>query len=71
MDVVDHEAYSFLKQQIVRHIHLESNRLGLQPLSQGVVDAVCQHCHQGTHLWNHSFCTLVVCSALSIHIAQF
>ena len=47
MDAVDQEAYSFLKQQIVQRIYWESHYLGQQPLSQAVIDAVCQHYHQG------------------------
>ncbi len=40
MDVIEIECFSFLKQQIIRRIYWESQRLGLQPLSTAVIDAV-------------------------------
>ncbi len=64
------EIQSFLKQQILR-IYYKSSILGLQPLSLGVVDAVVQFYSVGAPVRNHSFHTLVIWLALSIHVAQF
>ncbi len=61
------EAFSFL----LRRIYFESERLGMQPLSLAVVDAVVQYYSVGSPVWNHLFRTLMVCLALSIHIVYF
>ncbi len=71
MDTIDIEAFSFMWQQIVRRILYEVNRQGLQLPSLGVIDAVVQYFHQGVPVWNHSFLTILVGLALSIHLAQF
>ncbi len=60
IDAIDQEAYAFLRQQIIHRIYWESHRLGQQPLSQAVINAVCQHYHQEAQLWNYNFRTLVV-----------
>ncbi len=59
---------TFIKQQIVRRIYFESERLGLQPLSGAVVDAVVQYYCAGSPVWNVSLRTVVVRLALSIHL---
>ncbi len=71
VDVIEIECFSFLKQQIIRHIYFESNRLGLQPLSTAVVDAVVQYYCAGSPVWNFSLQTVVVRLALSIHLAPY
>ena len=68
MDVVELEFLSFMKQQIVRRIYFESERLGLQPLSGAVVDAVVQYYCAGSPVWNVSLRMVVVRLALSIHL---
>ena len=70
-DAVEIECFSFLKQQIVRRIYFESNRLGLQPLSTPVVDAVVQYYCVGSPVWNFSLRTVVVRLALSVHLAPY
>ncbi len=70
-DTVEIELFSFLKQQIIGCIHFKSSRLGLQPLSLGVVDAAVQFYSAGALVWNYLFCTLVIRLALSIHFSQF
>ncbi len=68
MDVVKLEFLSFIKQQIVRRIYFESERLGLQPLSGAVVNAVVQYYYAGSPVWNASLRTVVVRLALNIHL---
>ncbi len=70
-DVIEFECFSFLKQQIIRRIYFESHRLGLQPLSTPVVDAVVQYYYMGSPVWNFSLRTVVVPLALSIHLAPY
>ena len=70
MDVIDQEAFSFLRQQITHWFIWVSHRQGFQPLSLFVMDAVVQHCHQGVLGWNFSFCTLVIQLVLQIHLSQ-
>ncbi len=67
-NVIEIESFSFLKQQIISRIYWESERQELQPLSLGVIDAVVQHHHLGSPVWNYSFKTLVVQLAFSIHL---
>ncbi len=40
MDTVEVEAWSFIRQQILRKIYFYSSQMGLQPLSNQVVDAI-------------------------------
>ncbi len=70
-DAVEIECFSFLKQQIVRRIYWESERLGLQPLSGQVIDTVVQYYCAGSPVWNYSLRTVVIRLALSIHLAYF
>ncbi len=70
MVAVDIKAYIFVRQQIVRRLYFEANRLGQQPLSHVVIDQVVQYFSAGSPIWNHNFTTLVVRLALSIHLAR-
>ncbi len=69
MDLVEHEAWCFLKQQIMRLIHFYSHQLQLQPLSGPVIDGVIQYLSMGAPVWNANLRILIICLALSIHLA--
>ncbi len=69
MDLVEHEAWCFLKQQIVRLIYHFSNQLQLQPLSRPVIDGVIQYLSIGAPVWNANLRILIIRLALSIHLA--
>ncbi len=70
MDVIKIESFSFIKQQIVRHLHWESEYQNQAVSSQGVKNAVVQYFSSLLPVWNYSFQTLVVWLAVSIHVAQ-
>ncbi len=71
MDVVEIEAWSFLKQQILRRIYFVSAQMGLQPLSRPVIDDVVSYFCAGSPVWNVCLHTMVVRLAFSIHIAPY
>ena len=71
MDVVEIEAWSFLKQQILRRIYFVSAQMGLQPLSRPVIDDVVSYFCGGSPVWNVCLRTMVVRLAFSIHIAPY
>ncbi len=48
MDAMDIEAYNFVRQQIVRRLYFEANKLGQQPLSHVVIDQVVQYFSAGS-----------------------
>ena len=70
MDVVELEAWSFLKQQILRRIYFVSAQMGMQPLSRPVIDNVVAYFSAGSPVWNASLRTMVVRLALGIHLAH-
>ena len=71
MDVVELEAWSFLKQQIVRRIYFVSTHMGLQPLSRPVIDNVVAYFCAGSPVWNVCLRTMVIRLAFNIHIAPY
>ncbi len=60
MDVVELEAWSFLKQEIVRRIYFVSTCMGLQPLSRPVIDNVMAYFSAGSPVWNVCLRTMVI-----------
>ncbi len=71
MDSVEIEAWSFIKQQIIRRLCFKAHQLGQQPLSHRVIDLVVQYYSVGAPTWNYNLRTLVIRLSLSIHLAQF
>ncbi len=70
MDLVEYEAFSFFKQQIVRLICHYSSQLGLQPLSRPVVDSLVQYLSVVVPVRNANLRILVIRLAFSIHLAE-
>ncbi len=52
MDLVEHEAWCFMKQQTVRLIYHYSHQYQLQPLSRQVINVVIQYLSMGAPIWN-------------------
>ncbi len=45
--------------------------MGLQPLSNQVIDAVVNFYSAGAPVYNHSLCTMAVHLVLGIHLARY
>ncbi len=71
MDVVELEAWNFLKQQIVRRIYFVSTRMGLQPLSTPVIDNVVAYFSIGSPVSNICLRMMVIRLAFNIHVAPY
>ncbi len=71
MDMVELEAWSFLKQQIVRRIYFVCTRMGLQPLSKPVIDNVVAYFSAGSPVSNICLGTMVIRLAFNIHVAPY
>ncbi len=61
----------FISEATDRRIYWESQRLGLQPLSAQVIDAVVQYYCTGAPVWNFCLRTVVIRLAFSIHLAHY
>ncbi len=71
MDVVEVEAFSFLRQEITRHLIIVSRAQNRSPLASSVIDSVIDHFGVFTPVRNQSFRTLVIRLALNVHLSQF
>ncbi len=47
MDTIEVESWNFMRQQIQRKIYFYSNQLGLQPLSNQVIDSIVNYFSAG------------------------
>ncbi len=70
IDVIEIEALSFIRQEIMRRVIRESQLQGRSPLSGSVIDAVVQQFSVLAPTINQCFCTVVVRCALNIHLSQ-
>ncbi len=69
-DLVEHEAWSYIKQEIMRCLIAEAHVKGVSPLSQAVIDVVIQTFSVLTPANNQCFRTVVVCCALNAYLSQ-
>ncbi len=70
MDLVEVEAFSFLRQEITRRIILEADQLHQSPLSGTVIDRVVHQFSYLAPVANQCFRTLVVCLAFNVFLSQ-
>ncbi len=70
MDTVEIEAYSFICQEITRHLIFEAHRQNRSVLAQSVIDAVVDHFDQLALVPNVCFQTLVLHLAFMVFNAQ-
>ncbi len=69
-DVVEIEAFSFLKQEISRRLILVSRALDQSPLAYVVINQVIDHFAQLVPVRNQCFRILVIRLALQVHLSQ-
>ncbi len=69
-DMVELEAWLFIKQETTQHLIVESQVQELSPLSQSIVNAVIQQFSALAPTANQCFRMVVVRCALNVHLSQ-
>ncbi len=70
MDVVEIEAFSFLRQEITRRLIIVSQALNQSLLAYQVINQVIDHFSQLAPVNNQCFRILVIRLALQVHLSQ-
>ncbi len=69
-NLVECEAWSYMKQEITRHLIAEAHIKGVSPLSQIVINVVIQSFSALAPANNQCFYTMVLCCTLNAHLSQ-
>ncbi len=70
MDIVEIEAFSFLRQEISRQLIIVSRAQNRSPLAYSVINQVIDYFSVYTPVNNQCFHILVIRLALNVHLAQ-
>ncbi len=70
MDVIEIEAFSFLRQEISRRLITVSRAQNRSPLAYSMINQVIDYFSVYAPVNNQCFHILVICLALNIHLAQ-
>ncbi len=70
MDLIEVEAFSFLRQEITQQIIVESNTQNQSLLSRSMIDQVINQFSDLAPVANQSFRTLVVRLAFNVYLSQ-
>ena len=70
MDLVELEAFSFLRQEIMRRIIFEADLQHRSPLLRGVIDHVINQFSYLAPVANQCFRTLVIRLAFNVYLSQ-